>query len=81
MRNTWDFWLLLAAVVAWAMFKAWGVWQREQERKAELAEDLAHFQAEEAERRAAASQESQDSAAQPDQQNRDSSDPNSRKGR
>ena len=55
--------MLLTAVVAWAIFKAWGVWQREQEHRAELAEDMAFFRAEEAERRAEADKDSPDAPA------------------
>lgn len=48
MRQNWDFYLLLLAVIAWAIYRARSVWQKEQERKAMLHEELEALEKEEA---------------------------------
>ncbi len=50
MRQNWDFYLLLLAVIAWAIYRARSVWQKEQERKAMLHEELEALEQEESER-------------------------------
>jgi hypothetical protein len=56
MPANWDFYLLLLAVVAWALFKARAVWRRERERREELRGELEAFEREEAARRDGAHQ-------------------------